>query len=82
MRRTILIQTSKAAQNSAISAVDLFCGAGGLTHGLIQAGVGVEAGIDIDEQAAHAFRTNNPGVDFLCWDVARKNYPSIASKSE
>ena len=78
MRRTILIQTSKVAQDGAISAVDLFCGAGGLTHGLIQAGIGVEAGTDIDEQAAHAFRTNNPGVAFLCWDVARKNYQSIA----
>jgi DNA (cytosine-5)-methyltransferase 1 len=58
--------------------VDLFCGAGGLTHGLIQAGIRVEAGIDIDQQSAHAFRSNNPGVDFLCWDVARKNYQSIA----
>lgn len=62
---------------SPISAVDLFCGAGGLTHGLLQAGIDVEAGIDIDGQAEHAFVRNNPGAEFLCWDVARKNYPSV-----
>lgn len=63
--------------NSPISAVDLFCGAGGLTHGLMQAGIRVEAGVDIDIQAEHAFATNNPGVRFLIWDVSRKRYPSI-----
>jgi len=73
-----LIQTSKVAHDCAISAVDLFCGVGGLTHGLIRAGIAVEAGIDIDEQAAHGFRANNPGVAFLSWDLARKNYQSIA----
>ncbi|WP_350212675.1 DNA cytosine methyltransferase [Botrimarina sp.] len=62
---------------SPVSAVDLFCGAGGLTHGLMQAGVKVEAGIDIDEKAAHAFVSNNPGSKYYLWDVGRKKYPSI-----
>lgn len=62
---------------SPISGVDLFCGAGGLTHGLLLAGVKVEAGIDIDEHAEFAFTTNNPGARFLAWDVGKKNYPSI-----
>lgn len=57
--------------------MDLFCGAGGLTHGLVEAGVRVVAGIDIDEQSQHAYTTNNPGSEFLCWDVASKNYTSI-----
>lgn len=61
----------------AVGAVDLFCGAGGLTHGLLQAGIKVQAGIDIDEQAEHAYRENNPGAKFLRWDVARKNFGSI-----
>jgi DNA (cytosine-5)-methyltransferase 1 len=61
-----------------ISAVDLFCGAGGLTHGLLRAGVDVHAGIDIDEAARFAYTTNNPGVEFLPWDVAEKNHTSIA----
>jgi len=67
----------KLTAGSPVSAVDLFCGAGGLTHGLLQAGIKVEAGIDIDEQAEHAFIVNNPGVAFLKWDLGRKNFPSI-----
>lgn len=61
----------------AISAVDLFCGAGGLTYGLTAAGIRVAAGIDVDPQVAHAYAVNNPGSRFLCWDVGRKNYSSI-----
>jgi len=67
----------KLTADSPVSAVDLFCGAGGLTHGLLQAGIKVEAGIDIDAQAEHAFIVNNPGVAFLKWDLGRKNFPSI-----
>ncbi len=63
--------------DSPISAVDLFCGAGGLTHGLLQAGIKVEAGIDIDGQAEYAFLRNNPGTKFLTWDVGRKKSSSI-----
>lgn len=63
---------------SPISAVDLFCGAGGLTHGLLRAGIRVEAGIDVDTAVAHAYSTNNAGARFLAWDVGRKNCPSIA----
>lgn len=75
--RTQQLETLEANADSPVSAVDLFCGAGGLTHGLLQAGIKVEAGIDIDEQARHAFVANNPGVGFLAWDVGRKNYTSI-----
>ena len=31
-----------------ITAVDLFCGAGGLTHGLEMAGLDVKLGVDVD----------------------------------
>lgn len=62
---------------SPVSAIDLFCGAGGLTHGLIQAGIKVEAGIDIDKQAEFAYTKNNPGAKFLLWDLSRKNSRSI-----
>src|SRR5262245_16282316 len=65
------------AIESPVSAVDLFCGAGGLTHGLLQAGVKVEAGIDIDEQAEYAFTANNPNTRYYLWDVGRKKFSSI-----
>jgi len=68
--------------DSPVTAVDLFCGAGGLTQGLLRAGIRVTAGIDIDRQMEHAYITNNPGASFLCWDIARKNYTSISKLFE
>lgn len=42
-----------------INAVDLFCGAGGLTHGLELAGVDVGLGVDIDPACAYPYERNN-----------------------
>lgn len=42
-----------------VSAVDLFCGAGGLTHGLRKAGIDVRAGIDIDPACQYPYTANN-----------------------
>ena len=42
-----------------IVAIDLFCGVGGLTHGLIKAGIDVRAGIDNDETCKFAYEKNN-----------------------
>lgn len=39
--------------------VDLFCGAGGLTHGLIKAGVRVVAGVDVDGACQYPYEANN-----------------------
>jgi len=47
-----------------ISAVDLFCGAGGMTRGLLDAGIRVNAGIDIDGTCRYPYETNN-GVKFI-----------------
>lgn len=40
-------------------AIDLFCGIGGLTHGVELSGIDVVAGIDIDETCRFAYETNN-----------------------
>jgi len=42
-----------------VAAIDLFCGVGGLTHGLIKAGISVVAGIDVDNTCRYAFEKNN-----------------------
>jgi DNA (cytosine-5)-methyltransferase 1 len=47
-----------------LSAVDLFCGIGGLTHGLIKTGIDVIAGIDSDETCRYAFEKNNDAKFF------------------
>ena len=48
--------------------VDLFCGAGGLTYGLIEEGLHVVAGVDNDEQCRYAYE-HNTGARFLNRDV-------------
>lgn len=59
-----------------ISAVDLFCGVGGLTHGLAQAKINVRLGVDIDPASKHPFEANN-SAEFLEADVAMLSAESI-----
>ena len=42
-----------------ISAVDLFCGIGGLTHGLQLAGIPEAVGIDVENSCRFASEQNN-----------------------
>ncbi|MCK1580693.1 DNA cytosine methyltransferase [Bradyrhizobium sp. 168] len=58
-------------KSKTIAAVDLFCGAGGLTKGLIDAGVTVRLGIDLDEACRHPYERNNPGAKFLLKDISK-----------
>lgn len=53
-----------------IDAVDLFCGAGGLTAGMRNAGIDVHAGYDIEAQCKHAYEVNNDAV-FVAKDVKK-----------
>ena len=41
------------------SVVDVFCGVGGLSHGFVQEGFDVRAGIDIDASCRYAYERNN-----------------------
>lgn len=45
-----------------IKVVDLFCGAGGLTHGLQKSGLSVVAGYDIDAACRFAYEKNNKSL--------------------
>jgi DNA (cytosine-5)-methyltransferase 1 len=47
-----------------MTAVDLFCGAGGLTRGLLDAGIQVTAGYDIDEHCRYPYEHNNSPAKF------------------
>src|SRR3989304_7773341 len=48
--------------NKKVYAVDLFCGAGGLTKGLTQAGIDVKLGVDIDPACKYPYIANNDAV--------------------
>jgi DNA (cytosine-5)-methyltransferase 1 len=50
--------------------VDLFCGAGGLTHGLVRGGIHIAVGIDIDAICKFPFEANNSAT-FLERDVGK-----------
>lgn len=54
-----------------MKAIDLFCGAGGLTQGLRQAGWGVVAGLDVDASVAETYERNNPGARFIHADLRK-----------
>ena len=47
-----------------IVAADLFCGVGGLTYGLMRAGIDVRLGVDIDHRCRYPYEENN-GVEFV-----------------
>lgn len=50
---------SRFDQMKKIRAVDLFCGAGGLTRGLKAAGIDVRLGVDLDPACEYPFAFNN-----------------------
>lgn len=60
---------STVVDASSIKAVDLFCGVGGLTHGLVRGGVKVVAGVDVDGACCYAYEANNAPARFLRQDV-------------
>ena len=47
------------------TAIDLFCGAGGLSEGFRQAGYSVLAGNDIDIAAGETYKATHPDADFI-----------------
>ena len=63
---------------SDVACVDLFCGAGGLTRGLIDAGVRVVAGADLDGACRYPYETNN-GSAFHAVDVANLKASDLES---
>ena len=65
-------KSSKAKSRKSLpgSVVDLFCGAGGLSHGFKLEGFDIAAGFDIDEKCKFPFETNN-GAPFRTVDVGQ-----------
>ena len=53
-----------------VSCIDLFCGAGGLTHGFVLEGVPVVAGIDMDPACRFPYEANN-NARFVERDISK-----------
>jgi DNA (cytosine-5)-methyltransferase 1 len=60
-----------------VKVVDLYCGIGGLTHGLILEGFNVVAGVDNDKSCRFAFEKNN-GAKFISRNIARFTAKELA----
>ena len=58
----------KKQETKEIVAIDLFCGAGGLTRGLEKSGIAVNLGIDIDQACEYPYTANNK-ANFLLKSV-------------
>lgn len=69
---------TKRAGTSQLWAIDLFCGVGGLTHGLVKAGVRVAAGIDIDPDSRYAYEENN-AARFIEKDITKVTKQELAN---
>ena len=52
-------------------AIDFFCGGGGMTCGLRQAGIEVLAGVDFDIDCKETYEYNNPGSTFVYSDITQ-----------
>lgn len=52
-----------------LTAIDLFCGAGGLTLGLKRAGFNVVAGIELNAEIAKTYKVNHPTTKLLIRDI-------------
>jgi DNA (cytosine-5)-methyltransferase 1 len=68
-RRRVRPAKADLSSHPAGVVVDLFCGAGGLSHGFYLEGFDIVAGIDTDEACRYAFEHNNEAL-FIRRDVA------------
>lgn len=64
-----MVRSHRSSREPAVVAVDLFCGAGGLTYGLEKVGIDVRLGIDIDPACEYPYAENNRAT-FLLKSVA------------
>lgn len=70
-------------KHTRVIAADIFCGAGGLTRGLLDSGIEVAAGYDIDKACQFPYEHNNPPARFhnksvteLSGSQIAKNFPA------
>lgn len=61
-----------------LKAVDFFCGAGGMSHGLSKAGIQVLAGIDNAADCRETYEANITGAKFIKHDISTLTAESLA----
>lgn len=62
-------------------AVDLFCGAGGMSLGLEMAGYNISLGLDFVKDCEDTHNLNFPNVPFICGDITDVSGADILIKT-
>jgi len=57
--------------NQRLKAIDFFCSGGGMSYGLVQAGIDVIAGIDVDLKCKETYEANIPSSKFISADITK-----------
>lgn len=60
----------KKEKKKEINVIDLFCGCGGMTTGLVDAGLNVVAGIDVWDKAIESYESNHSHLS-ICADLTK-----------
>lgn len=77
-RRKLTMVKAGTKGRGEIEVVDLFCGVGGLSHGLKRAGLKIKAGYDSDDKCKFAYEENNDSK-FYSKDVSKVSASEIKS---
>lgn len=78
-QKVLLIQ-NKVVMKKSLKAVDFFCGGGGMSYGMQQAGIQVLAGIDYEEKCESTYKANIKGAQFIQADVFRLKETELQKK--
>lgn len=80
-----MCKKSKRSNQLKIMAVDFFCGAGGVTKGLLNAGIDVICGIDNDSKVKATYEENNirpngKNVEFIERDINELSFSDLSKR--
>lgn len=76
----ILENTPDPSATSCLRAVDFFCGAGGMSFGLSQAGIQVLGGIDNSVDCKKTYEANVPGAKYIRHDITTLSSPELGKR--
>ncbi|MFN7009305.1 MAG: DNA cytosine methyltransferase [Allorhizobium sp.] len=75
-----MVSTNSERGAEALKAVDFFCGAGGMSFGLSQAGINVLGGVDNARDCKLTYEKNVPGAKFIRHDITRLSAPELGRR--
>jgi DNA (cytosine-5)-methyltransferase 1 len=76
----IVLRQGAGPPKRKIKAIDFFCGAGGLTRGLLDSGITVLAGVDNDVRLKRTYERNNRPSKFITSDIANVDIDTLRSE--